>query len=396
MLKLVVCAGVLAVSAAEETLSNPATAAPLLGAVADPVAKAALEVAFAQIGELRDELRMTRIELAQERAERDITPVEMKTPGAAVTPSPLVASAPAAPTDSAGGTDDITTDDLPNNNTNFRRMQSSSSCDSPSQVSARSQAVNKACCPSHVKCDRLPATCGTHCAKEFVPFFSDCSRILKQNKAIYQKFNTDCQETQAQAVRMLSKPVSVKMFKVAIATKPRSSDSTPAGAVVEKEFHSICKGANILKCVPVCNAATHGFELLANVDGLDTKFSCNLGNNLYSWLSTAAQGGYIGTDPKAFTSAVNTGAAGTYFITLKANTHAPSLRVRSGQNVFIVGNGWSWNNRHSLQIDSAGFVTLMGVKDPCPQASHFETTGNCDGFSGKGIINGKLVNANHH
>ena len=72
MLKLVVCAGVLAVSAAEETLSNPATAAPLLGAVADPVAKAALEVAFAQIGELRDELRMTRIELAQERAERDM------------------------------------------------------------------------------------------------------------------------------------------------------------------------------------------------------------------------------------------------------------------------------------------------------------------------------------
>jgi hypothetical protein len=52
--------------------------------------------------------------------------------------------------------------------------------------------------------------------------------------------------------------------------------------------------------VPACNAEHHGYELLATIDGTDTKFSCNLAHGLYSWMGAASEGGYLGIDSDSF------------------------------------------------------------------------------------------------
>ena len=62
--------------------------------------------------------------------------------------------------------------------------------------------------------------------------------------------------------------------------------------------------------MPDCNDHHHGFELLATIDGMDTKFSCNIAHGMYSWLGAASEGGYIGSDPFSFLSAVLSHAAG--------------------------------------------------------------------------------------
>ena len=61
--------------------------------------------------------------------------------------------------------------------------------------------------------------------------------------------------------------------------------------------------------MPECNAEHHGYELLATIDGTDTKFSCNLAHGLYSWMGAASEGGYLGADAQSFFSAVVSGAA---------------------------------------------------------------------------------------
>ena len=49
--------------------------------------------------------------------------------------------------------------------------------------------------------------------------------------------------------------------------------------------------------MPECNAEHHGYELLATIDGTDTKFSCNLAHGLYSWMGAASECEYDGTAP---------------------------------------------------------------------------------------------------
>jgi hypothetical protein len=67
--------------------------------------------------------------------------------------------------------------------------------------------------------------------------------------------------------------------------------------------------------VPACNVEHHGHEL-ATIDGTDTKFSCNLAHGLFSWTGADSEGGYLGTDAQSFFSAVASGAAGSYIVTL--------------------------------------------------------------------------------
>ena len=105
------------------------------------------------------------------------------------------------------------------------------------------------------------------------------------------------------------------------------------------KYHAQCTTANILTCVPVCNATTHGYELLATIDGADTKFSCNLANLLFSWVGAAALGGYLGSNFMAFFSAVKSGAAGAYFLTLAQDAAISTyLAIQPGQNVHISGS----------------------------------------------------------
>ena len=117
--------------------------------------------------------------------------------------------------------------------------------------------------------------------------------ILQQNRQIFVNFFGSCKELQAQSARMLMEPVTVQMFKVAIATKPalspppanRNSPPPPpppggAHSTAVKAYHAVCSSSSISGCVPHCNATTHGFELLATIDGSDTKFSCSVAHGL--------------------------------------------------------------------------------------------------------------------
>ena len=60
------------------------------------------------------------------------------------------------------------------------------------------------------------------------------------------------------------------------------------------QYHAVCTSADVASCVPPCNAEHHGYELLATIDGTDTKFSCDLAHGLYSWMGAASEGGYRG------------------------------------------------------------------------------------------------------
>ena len=249
-------------------------------------------------------------------------------------------------------------------NVTRREMQQvpTGSCRNPAQVSARSQSVMRACCSRgkgghrrlQARCKKLPGTCGTmKCAAAFVGFFDDCSSVL--NKGEFRRFYAGCKELQAQSKRMLLQPVSVQMFKVAIATKPppsavspgppppskpHSSPPPPPHASAVQEYHAVCSSATIETCVPTCNATHHGYVLLATIDGTDTKFSCNVAHGLYSWVGAASEGGYLGVDFQAFFSAVSSGAAGNYLVTMIAAAGiSTALTIRAGQIVSINGGG---------------------------------------------------------
>jgi hypothetical protein len=106
-----------------------------------------------------------------------------------------------------------------------------------------------------------------------------------------------------------------------------------------EQYHAQCTTANILTCVPAGNATPHGFERLATIDGTNTKFSCNLANQLFSWVGAAALGGFLGQNVAAFVSAVISGAAGTYVLTLTEDADVGTdLIVQPGQNVIISGD----------------------------------------------------------
>merc|ERR1711969_451999 len=118
-----------------------------------------------------------------------------------------------------------------------------------------------------------------------------------------------------------------------------SPGSTGPASEAEHEYQVACRSAEIATCVPPCNVAHHGFELLATIDGTDTKFSCNLAHGLYSWMGAASDGGFLGRDFASFFSAVASGAAGFYILTLFEDAGIGTLLlVRPGRAVHISGD----------------------------------------------------------
>jgi hypothetical protein len=240
-----------------------------------------------------------------------------------------------------------------NSSTTRSRKQSAPSC-GPSYVTARTQSVMGACCPGlggghhrrlQASCS-LPDTCGTmQCADNFVSFYQDCTELVG-NSLLYQRFYANCQELKGQSAQMLLQPVTVQMFKVHIATNmtagpPPSPPASSSGdsSTELQEYHAVCSSAAISDCVPACNATHHGYELLATIDGTDTKFSCNVAHGLYSWMGAASEGGYLGADSASFFSAVVSGAAGTYMLTLTKDADVSTdLTIQPGQNVIITGD----------------------------------------------------------
>ena len=105
------------------------------------------------------------------------------------------------------------------------------------------------------------------------------------------------------------------------------------------EYQVACRSADVASCVPACNVDHHGYELLATIDGTDTKFSCNIAHGLYSWMGAASEGGFLGADIGSFFSSVVSGAAGSYIVTLTGDAGiGTDLAVRPGQSVAVAGD----------------------------------------------------------
>ena len=223
----------------------------------------------------------------------------------------------------------------------------------------------------------LPATCpSAACAAVFVPFMDNCATMLATMPGVpvadFQSFAASCAEMQAGAGEMLQ-PVAVQMFRVLVNTEgaaqagamfpgggdddggdsygppldplqplppvPPSPPDPTTGETGVEQYHAECTSSDVASCVPLCNVAHHGFELLATIDGTDTKFSCNLAHGLYSWVGAASDGGYIGTDFDSFFSSIISGAAGTYMVTLTENRDVHTdLTCQPGQTVVISGD----------------------------------------------------------
>lgn len=79
--------------------------------------------------------------------------------------------------------------------------------------------------------------------------------------------------------------------------------------------------------------------LLLNIDGDDSKFSCNLAHGLYSWMGAASEGGYLGADAQSFFSAVVLGAAGVYILTLTEDAGiSTDSTIHVEQDVQVMGD----------------------------------------------------------
>eukprot|EP01052_Picozoa_sp_SAG31_P040557 SAG31_NODE_5901_length_2264_cov_2.354273_1_plen_395_part_10 len=220
-----------------------------------------------------------------------------------------------------------------------------------------------------VGCDSLPPTCSLQCSYQFISIFDSCHDqalmrgLSAEQLADWTSFYAVCSEVEQSAAEMSAlQPVNVRMFRIMISSDAAQSQaemfggdgqtepvigplpelpppppaSADSGSTEVQEYHAQCTTANILTCVPACNATHHGFELLATIDGTDTKFSCNLANQQYSWVGAAALGGFLGQNVAAFVSAVISGAAGTYVLTLDGDADVGTdLVIQPGQNVVI-------------------------------------------------------------
>ena len=126
--------------------------------------------------------------------------------------------------------------------------------------------------------------------------------------------------------------------------------------------------------MPQCSPEHHGFELLATIDGTDTKFSCNVAHGLYSWMGAASEGGYIGSDAFAFLSAVLSHAAGTFVCQVILSTEvSTAVDLITGQGATLTGGlstvwtfrgegaAFSVGAQASLEIHSMAVAATSGL-----------------------------------
>jgi hypothetical protein len=119
-----------------------------------------------------------------------------------------------------------------------------------------------------------------------------------------------------------------------------SAPPPPAGVHAVKQIFVTCPANAIAaNCVPRCEPETNGDLLLLNMDGDDTKLTCELHQDKYSWVGSSADGGYYGSDALTFFAAVRTGAAGTYILDLGEDAHfRTDIVIGLGQSVVITGD----------------------------------------------------------
>ena len=212
-----------------------------------------------------------------------------------------------------------------------RRLQTES-CRGESLI-ARVGAINAACCSgighrrvlqdgssSGGACERLPKHCTPTCAPVFIAFREECGETMetvgfemRQVEKLHESCLAQVSEDQgscgAQIGRRLQRidnsvdsairntgataamiiPLRVVTdartgrLMVLMQTGRRRSLQDPQGAETVQEFRCECGSGAISSCIPECNEAVHGYELLLTIDESDLRVSCKLHLGIFSW-----------------------------------------------------------------------------------------------------------------
>jgi hypothetical protein len=235
--------------------------------------------------------------------------------------------------------------------TGHRRVQSANGACSATDLSARTAEITDECCnePTEDCSGGSPHTCNPGCAAIFLPFWSECRSVL--GKATSQ-------------------------FEPAAALCEQAVASSPPASLAEQLNVHCTDGTDAADCVPACTEELHGYLMLLNLEGDDSKLSCELHHGLYSWVGSAIDGGYLGEDWEAFFSAVNSAAPGLYALSLHADTGGATLvlSVQPGQLVTVSGlasavvpptwggtGGFRVHNRGALLLEHVTIVASVNV-----------------------------------
>jgi hypothetical protein len=224
----------------------------------------------------------------------------------------------------------------PNYNGGHRRTQKGV-C---GQISSRAAAVSAECCdePSEDCSGGVPHTCNVGCAAVFLPFWADCGAQLGPN------------------------PEYLSVVTMCEAAGPGSNPSGDPDGLAH-QFNLACADGATDGCIPPCAEPLRGDLLLLNLNGNDGKYSCELHHGLHSWVGAATDGGYLGSDARAFVSAVLSGAAGYYALALYVNAGlAVDVVIGPGQDVRITGgaSALAWGSG-SFTVQQGGALSLVGV-----------------------------------
>eukprot|EP01047_Picozoa_sp_COSAG01_P055411 COSAG01_NODE_6167_length_3814_cov_24.241992_2_plen_559_part_00 len=188
------------------------------------------------------------------------------------------------------------------------------------QISMRAAAIQAECCdePSEDCGGGVPHTCNTDCADIFLPFWEDCGAQLG------------------------SKPQYLSVVTMCLRQAADSGSATPhitGSGGLAHQFNLVCASSATDGCVPACTASVRGDLLLMNLNGEDSKYSCELHHGLHSWVGAATDGGYLGRDARTFVSAVVSAAAGYYALLLAESARiSADVTVRLGQDVRVSGS----------------------------------------------------------
>lgn len=228
-----------------------------------------------------------------------------------------------------------------------RRAQAGPAC-TAADVPTRSNEVTLECCdePGEDCANGMPASCNAGCASIFLAFIEECGGALGKGGA--DAFAPVVELCEAAAAAFAAAEHSTMVSSLAVQLGVECTDGTLAE-----------------ECVPECSAEVHGFLLLLNIDGADSKLSCELHHNKYSWVGPASEGGFLGSDVSSFVSAIVSGAAGVYVgqILEESASVNLNLQIEPGQHVRVVsgtGAAAEWGSG-GLTLSPGAVVVLNQI-----------------------------------
>eukprot|EP01043_Picozoa_sp_COSAG02_P032372 COSAG02_NODE_2159_length_9628_cov_7.080596_9_plen_616_part_00 len=197
-----------------------------------------------------------------------------------------------------------------------RRRAQARACDSGLLPSRTAEVAARCCDEPGEDCSGpggVPTSCNQDCAMVTLQFWQDCETELdKHLRDSFHDLVRQCQEAQVGR----------------------------AGFSDAQQLQLSCNGDSATAtCIPTCDPNLHGDLLLANIDGEDSKYSCELHHTLYSWIGGGSDGGYLGEDVVAFLSSLLSGAPGAYRLIVTRDAEiSTDVPIRPGMDVHIVGS----------------------------------------------------------